>query len=135
MNIECEEREQAKKRSRRRRHAHRRNGLCLECQRKSVANRRFCFVHLAKARTKAKQEYVWRVAHGICVKCGTPKDEGRLGVNCSSCASRAAAKERKRRNRKRGSIWLMRTTNELQERNPWLSSATGEGREDERHVA
>ena len=97
MNHEFEDRERAKWKSRRRRQRHTRNGLCLECGRKPVSGRRFCAAHLARARAKTKQEYEWRVANGICVKCGIPKEEERRGVNCISCARKAATKQRERR--------------------------------------
>lgn len=97
MNAEHEYREQLKWKTHYWRQKHRRTGLCLECTRPAVSGRRFCAGHLAKARSKAKQEYAWRVANGICLKCGVPKEEGRRGVNCISCARKAAAKERLRR--------------------------------------
>lgn len=62
-----------------------------------MAGRKCCTVHLAKARLKSKQEYDWRVANGICIKCGIPKEVGRAAVNCLACALKAAAKERRRR--------------------------------------
>ena len=135
MNSECKTRERAKWKSRRRRQRHRVNGLCLECRRRSISNRRFCVVHLAKARTKAKHEYAWRVANGVCVKCGTPKEEGRVEVNCISCASKAAEKERRRRSTNRRSIRFMRGITEAQESNRGISCAADGGREDERNIA
>lgn len=98
---------QAKWKAHRRRQMHRNKGLCLECTRNAVVGRRFCLVHLAKARAKAKEEYEWRVANGICVKCGVPKEEERRGVNCISCAHKAAAREQLRRVLDRRSISLI----------------------------
>lgn len=94
---ECEKRERMQWKARRRRRLHRVSGLCLECNRVVVSGRSCCSIHLAKARAKSKQEYDWRVANGVCVKCGTPKEEGRTAVNCVACAAKAAASERNRR--------------------------------------
>lgn len=132
MNSECKTREKAKWKSRRRRQRHRRNGLCLDCGRKSVSNRRFCSVHLGKARTKAKHEYDWRVANGICVKCGIPKEKGRTGVKCASCAWKAAAKERRRRSITRTPLWPV---SEVRASKLGLSSAIEGDQQKERNVA
>lgn len=94
---DLEKRERIAWKIRRRRQLHRRNGICLECTRAVVSGKKCCSVHLAKARTKSKQEYDWRTANGVCIKCGIPKEEGRTAVNCLSCADKAAAKERRRR--------------------------------------
>ena len=96
MNLH-EQRKDAKSKTRRRRQRHRDNGLCLDCTSKAIFGRRFCSLHLAKARTKAKQEYDWRIANGVCVSCGIPKEEKRTGTKCIACATKAAAKERRRR--------------------------------------
>jgi hypothetical protein len=94
---DLEKREHVKWKARTRRQLHRRKGMCLECTRMAVPGKRCCSLHLAKARVKSKQEYDWRIANGICIKCGIPKEEGRKAVNCTSCAGKAAAKERRRR--------------------------------------
>lgn len=94
---EWERREQVKRKSERRRQRHRSRGLCLECARTAMPGKTCCSTHLAAARIKSKQEYDWRIAHGVCVKCGSPKEWGRAAVNCLSCADRAAVKERRRR--------------------------------------
>lgn len=94
---DSEKREHIRWKIRRRRQLHRKNGICLECTRTVMAGRKCCTVHLAKARLKSKQEYDWRVANGICIKCGIPKEVGRAAVNCLACALKAAAKERRRR--------------------------------------
>lgn len=94
---DLEKREHSKWKIRRRRQLHRRNGICLECTRAAVPGRKCCSRHLAKARIKSKQEYDWRTANGVCIKCGIPKEQGRTAVNCMSCAEKAAAKERRRR--------------------------------------
>lgn len=91
----------------RRRQRHRNKGLCLECTRRAVPNRCFCVFHLMKARRKARKEYEWRVSNGICVKCGIPIEEARKGVNCVSCARKAAEKERLRRTANRIAIRLL----------------------------
>ena len=133
MDSEYKNREHAKRKSHRRRQRHRRNGLCLECRRKSVSDRRFCAVHLVRARSKAKQEYQWRIANGICIKCGAPKEEGRIGVNCVSCATKAAAKERTRRRTARISAWLTPDIMEVQGSNGDLTYAIDQ--QDEPKVA
>lgn len=94
---EGQRREQVKRKSERRRQRHRSNGLCLECTRRAVPGKKCCSIHLAMARIKFKQEYEWRIAHGVCVKCGSPKELGRKAVNCLSCAEKAALRERRRR--------------------------------------
>lgn len=94
---EWERRERVKRKSERRRQRHRSKGLCVECARSAVPGKTCCSTHLATARIKSKQEYDWRIAHGICVKCGSPKEWGRTAVNCLSCADKAALKERRRR--------------------------------------
>jgi|SRR6185437_3982644 len=96
MNL-YEQRKDRKSKTRRRRQRHRDKGLCLDCTSKALFGRRFCSVHLAKARTKAKQEYDWRIANGVCVSCGIPKEEKRSETKCIACASKAASKERRRR--------------------------------------
>ena len=133
MDSEYKKRQYAKWKSHRRRQRHRTKGLCLECRRKSVSDRRFCAVHLVRARAKAKQEYQWRIANGICIKCGTPKEVVRIGVNCVSCARKAAAKERKRRRTARISVWLTPSIKELEGRNSGLTYNTDQ--QDERNVA
>ena len=91
----------------RRRQRHRANGLCLECTDKAVCGRQFCTRHLAKARTKAKQEYDWRIANRVCVSCGIPKENTAKGTKCTACAGKAAAKERKRRMVRRRAMYLV----------------------------
>lgn len=90
---------------RRRRQRHRDTGLCLDCTSKAISGRRFCDLHLFKARAKAKQEYDWRIANSVCVSCGVPKGEKHIGTKCAACATKAAAKERKRRRMRRASAY------------------------------
>jgi hypothetical protein len=97
MNDAHEQRRGAMWKAWRRRQRHKANGLCLECTHKAVCGRQFCNRHLTKARVKAKHEYDWRVANGVCVSCGIPKEKTAKGTKCAACAGKAAAKERKRR--------------------------------------
>lgn len=132
---EYEMREQAKQRARNRRQRHRRNGLCLECSRKSTPGKHLCVFHLFKARVKAKQEYEWRIANGICVKCGTPKEEQRRGTNCISCANKAAAKERGRREAYRNSEWRRLAKTRIHRSTVELFCSAQVSREDQQKTA
>lgn len=107
MNGVYEQRRGAMWKAWRRRQRHKASGLCLECTHKAVCGRQFCSRHLAKARAKAKQEYDWRIANGVCVSCGIPKEKPAKRTKCSACAGKAAAKERKRRMVRRTSMYLI----------------------------
>jgi len=97
MNDAHEQRRGAMWKAWRRRQRHKANGLCLECTHKAVCGRQFCNRHLTKARAKAKHEYDWRIANRVCVSCGVPKENTAKGTKCTTCAGKAAAKERNRR--------------------------------------
>lgn len=112
MNNAHEQRRGAMWKAWRRRQRHKANGLCLECTHKAVCGRQFCTRHLAKARAKAKHEYDWRIANGVCVSCGIPKEHPAKGTKCTACAGKAAAKERNRRMVRRDSMYLMPTLEE-----------------------
>jgi hypothetical protein len=107
MNGAHEQRRGAMWKAWHRRQRHKANGLCLECTHKAVCGRQFCTRHLAKARAKAKQEYDWRTANGVCVSCGIPKENTAKGTKCTACAGKAAAKERKRRMVRRTPMYLV----------------------------
>lgn len=67
----------------------RRSGNRWRCHDEAVEGRKYCALHLAKARGyNDRQVQAW-IAEGVCVGCGRPRDvEGRR--TCTSCADRAA---------------------------------------------